>query len=179
MTRNGYTPGAKALHWLIAAVLIAQFVVAWLMPHISRNTKVEGLVALHFSLGMVILALMLVRWIHRLRFPVPLEMPGSPAWERQTAHWGHIAMYVLLILGPFLGWAAASARSLPVLMFGVRLPDIAAPRARWGLLAGDVHAWLMWALLALVALHIFAALYHHFARRDGVLRRMLPAASDA
>src|SRR4051812_22993374 len=135
MRRTGYTPGAKVLHWLIAAVVIAQFVVAWLMPHISRNTRVEGLVALHFSLGMVILAGMLVRWIHRLRFSVPLAMPGSPPSEGWTAHWAHLAMYVLLILGPVLGWAPPSARSLPLVLFGARLPDIAAPRARWGLLA--------------------------------------------
>jgi cytochrome b561 len=180
MASNGYTPGAKVLHWLIAALVLAQFVVAWLMPHISRNTRVEGLVALHFSLGMVILAVMLARSAHRLRFPVPLEMPGSPSWERRTAHWGHLAMYVLLLLGPVLGWAAASARSLPIVMFGARLPDLAAPRARWGLLAGDVHMWLMWTLLALVTLHVLAGLYHYFARRDGVLQRMLPAAaSDA
>ena len=170
-----YTGGAKLLHWLIFLLVAAQFVVAWLMPHIGRNTKVEGPVALHFSLGFVILAVMLVRWAHRLRHPVPLEMPGAPTWERWTAHWTHIAIYALLIVGPVLGWAAASARSLPVLVFGVRFPDIAAPRSRWGIVAGDVHTWLMWGLLALLALHALAALYHQFVRRDGVLQRMLPA----
>lgn len=171
--KAGYSAAAKLLHWLIAILVAAQFVVAWFMPHISRNTKVEGLVSLHFTLGVVILVVMLVRGVQRLRSPVPLEMPGSPAWEQAAAHWTHIAIYVLLIVGPVLGWAAASARSLPIVMFGARLPDIAAPRARWGLLAGDVHTWLMWALLALVALHALAALYHHFVRHDRVLRRML------
>jgi cytochrome b561 len=171
---SAYTAGAKVLHWLIFLLVAAQFAVAWLMPHIGRNTRVEGLVALHFSLGLVILAVMLARWAHRLRHPVALEMPGAPDWERWTAHWTHLAIYALLIVGPPLGWAAASARSLPVLLFGMRLPDIAAPRARWGLVAGDVHTWLMWTLLALVVLHALAALYHHLVRRDGVLRRMLP-----
>jgi cytochrome b561 len=40
--------------------------------------------------------------------------------------------------------------------------------------AGDVHTVAMWTLLALVVLHVLAALYHHFVRRDDVLRRMLP-----
>jgi cytochrome b561 len=171
---SAYSASAKLLHWLIFLLVAAQFVVAWLMPHIGRNTRVEGLVALHFSLGFVILAAMLARCAHRLRHPVALEMPGAPGWERRAAHWTHLAIYALLIAGPPLGWAAASARSLPVLLFGVRLPDITAPRARWGIVAGDVHTWLMWALLALVALHALAALYHYWVRRDRVLQRMLP-----
>jgi cytochrome b561 len=172
---NAYTPTAKALHWLIAILVAAQFVVAWLMPHIGRNAKAEGLVSLHFSLGVAIVAVMAVRWIHRLRRPVPLEMPGSPDWERWSAHWMHIAIYALLLVGPWLGWASASAHNLPVTLFGLPLPALAAPKARWALQAGDVHTWTMWALLVLVALHALAALYHYFVRRDGVLQRMLPA----
>jgi cytochrome b561 len=59
--------------------------------------------------------------------------------------------------------------------FGVAaLPRLVAPKARIGMLAGDVHTWLAWVLLGLVGLHVAAALYHHFVRHDGVLRRMLP-----
>lgn len=173
--RDGYTPAAKLLHWLIAILVGAQFVVAWFMPHIGRNTRAEGLVSLHFSLGVLIVAVMLVRWLHRLRHPVPLEMPASPPWERRAAQSMHVAIYVLLLAGPWLGWASASAHSLPVTLFGVPLPALAAPKAGWALEAGDVHIWTMWALLALVALHALAALHHHFVRHNAVLRRMLPA----
>jgi cytochrome b561 len=55
----------------------------------------------------------------------------------------------------------------------VTLPSIAAPKARWALVAGDVHATAMWVLLALVGLHAAAALYHHVVRHDGTLKRML------
>ena len=177
--RHAYTAFAKLLHWLIAVLIAAQFVVAWFMPHIGRNAKAEGLVSLHFSLGVLILAVMIVRWIHRLRFPVPLEMPDAPAWERWAAHWMHIAIYAILLVGPWLGWASASAHNLPVRLFGIALPALAAPKAGWALEAGDVHTWTMWALLALVALHALAALYHYFVRRDGVLQRMLPAGPGA
>ena len=172
--RDAYTPFAKLLHWLIAVLVAAQFVVAWLMPHIGRNAKAEGLVSLHISLGVLILVVMIVRWIHRLRFPVPLEMPDAPAWERWAAHWLHLAIYAILLVSPWLGWISASAHDLPVKLFGLPLPALAAPRAPWAREAGDIHSWTMWVLLALVALHAAAALYHHFARRDGVLQRMLP-----
>lgn len=174
-SRHAYTPFAKVLHWVIAVLVAAQFVVAWLMPHIGRNAKAEGLVSLHFSLGVLIVAGMVVRWIHRLRYPVPLEMPDAPSWERWTAHWMHIAIYGLLLAGPWLGWASASAHNLPVALFGLPLPALAPPKAGWALEAGDLHTWAMWALLALVALHALAALFHYFVRRDTVLQRMLPA----
>lgn len=173
---SGYGAGAKVLHWLIAALVLAQLAVAWLMPHIGRNTQPGTLINLHFSLGVLVVALMLARWIHRLRYPVPLEVPGAPAWERWTAHWTHLAMYALLLVGPWLGWASASAHNLPVTLFGLPLPALAAPKTRWALQAGDVHTWSMWALAVLVALHLLGALYHYFVRRDGVLQRMLPAA---
>ena len=57
------------------------------------------------------------------------------------------------------------------------LPALAAPRARWALAAGDIHALMMWILLGLVVLHAAAALYHHLVRKDAVLRRMLPASA--
>jgi cytochrome b561 len=83
----------------------------------------------------------------------------------------------VLLVVPFLGWASASAHNLPVTLFGLPLPALAPPKARWALTAGDVHTYAMWALLALLALHAAAALHHHFVLRDRVLQRMLPGGS--
>jgi cytochrome b561 len=176
----GYSPLGKTLHWIIAALVIAQFVVSILMPDIGPRTGPSKLVDLHLSLGILIFGVMAIRLAHRLVHTVPLEMAGSPQWERRSAMATHVLMYAILIVAPFLGWASASAHSVPVTLFGLfNLPDIAAPRARWALKAGDVHTVAMWTLLALVVLHVLAALYHHFVRNDGVLRRMLPRASEA
>ena len=170
-----YGSVAKSLHWLIVALLLMQFVVSWLMPEIGRNTRPSTLINLHFSLGVLILVLMLVRFFHRLSETVRVTMPDSPAWERWTAETLHRLFYCLLLVGPFLGWASASAHELPVTVFGLfTLPDIAAPHARWALTAGDIHKVGMWTLLALIGLHAAAALYHYVVRHDGVLQRMLP-----
>jgi cytochrome b561 len=174
---SGYGAAARALHWLIAGLVVAQFVVAWLMPHIGRNTRPGPLINLHFSLGILIGAVMAARWLHRLSRPVPLIATDSPAWERRIAQATHRLIYAVLLTVPFLGWAAASAHDLPVTFFGLlELPAIAAPKTRWALLAGDIHTYAMWTLLAIIALHVAAALYHHFVRRDQVLRRMLSGA---
>jgi cytochrome b561 len=174
---SGYGGTAKALHWLIVAIVGGQFVVSWLMPDIGRNTRPGTLINLHFSLGVAILAIMAIRLVHRLYEPVPVAMPDSPGWERSVAQALHRLFYLLLLVGPFLGWASASAHDLPVNVFGLfTLPPIAAPKARWALTAGDIHKVAMWTLLALIGVHVAAALYHHFIRRDRVLRRMLSAA---
>jgi cytochrome b561 len=174
-TGRGYSSTAKSLHWLIVLLVLAQFVIAVLMPGIKSDTVPGTLINLHFSLGIVILVVMAIRFILRLLDPVPLDMPDSPGWERRSARATHVAFYFILLVGPFLGWASASAHRLTVNVFGlVSLPDIAAPKARWGLTAGDVHSYMMWTLLALIGLHAAAALYHYFFRHDGVLQRMLP-----
>lgn len=171
---QGYRPTTKFLHWLVVLMVFTQFAISILMPEIGRGTVPGTLINLHFSFGVMIFVVMAIRFVHRLLFPVPLD-PDSSAWERWAAHVTHVVFYVILLLGPFLGWASASAHKLPVNVFGIiPLPDIAAPKARWANTAGDIHAYAMWTLLALIALHAAAALYHHFFRHDGVLRRMLP-----
>lgn len=173
-----YSAFAKTLHWLVAALLVSQFVIAALMPDVHVGTPVDTTLSLHFSFGLVIAMLMMVRLVYRLRHPVAVAPGEAPRWEQQLARASHHVFYAVLIAGPFLGWAAASAHGQQVSLFGVLpLPALAPLEAKWGLLAGDVHGLGMWTLLGLVALHGVAALYHHLVRHDGVLRRMLPAAS--
>ena len=58
----GYTGTAKTLHWLVVALLIVQFIVAWTMPDINRDTKPDTLINLHLSVGVLILALPSFAW---------------------------------------------------------------------------------------------------------------------
>ncbi|MBK4735859.1 cytochrome b [Noviherbaspirillum pedocola] len=170
-----YSNTARRLHWLIVALVVIQFITALTMPDIGPNVVPGTLINLHLSFGLLILIVMAIRFVHRLSHPVPLEAAGTPPWENTLAHLTHRLFYFILLVGPFLGWASASAHRLPVSLFGIiPLPALAAPRARWALQAGDVHAWMMWALLVMIGLHVAAALYHHFIRHDTILRRMLP-----
>jgi len=169
-----YGRTAKALHWLVFALVTAQFIVAIAMPEIGRGTKPDTLINLHMSLGFTILAVIVVRWLWRLGHPVPLVTADVPLWEQTSARVTHALFYVLLVVNPFLGWANASARDWDIVMFGRALPHLVAAKSPVGRLAGDVHMWLAWSLLALITFHVAAALYHYFVRHDGVLQRMLP-----
>jgi cytochrome b561 len=177
MSNTGYTGTAKTLHWLILVLLIAQFIFAWTMPHIGRNTPVTTLISLHFTFGIVILAVAVVRLLWRATHGEPKPEDGAPPWQTASARVIHWLLYLLLFVVPILGWINASWLNMPIVMFGGALPRLIAPRVPgWGW-TGDVHSILAeYVLLVLVGLHVAAALYHYFIRRDGVLQRMLPGA---
>jgi cytochrome b561 len=172
---TAYTGTAKVLHWLIVVLLIAQFIFAWTMPHIGRNTPVSTLISLHFTFGIIILAVALVRLAWRLTHGEPVPKDGLPPWQIQTARAVHWLLYLLLFVVPILGWMNASYRGMPIVMFGLELPKLLVKSAPgWGW-TGDVHVLLAeYGMLTLVGLHVAAALYHYFIRHDGVLQRMAP-----
>lgn len=171
----GYTSTAKILHWLIVVLVVAQFIVAWTMPHIGRNTPVTTLISLHFSFGVMILVVAIVRLAWRATHGEPVPLDGMPPWQVQSARLVHWLLYVLLLVVPVLGWMNASWRGMPLVLFGIEMPKLVATRAPgWGW-TGDVHSLLAYyAMLTLVGLHVTAGLYHYFIRRDDVLQRMLP-----
>jgi cytochrome b561 len=175
-TGTDYSGVARSLHWLILLLLIIQFTIGWLMPDIKRDTPVTTLIGLHFSFGTLILAIAIVRLGYRLSHGEPRPEDGIPPWQTTSARIIHWLLYLLLFLVPVLGWINASWRGMPVMAFGLfQMPKLVATHANgWGW-TGDVHMLLAdYAILGLVGLHVLAALYHYFVRRDGVLGRMLP-----
>ncbi len=170
----GYGPVAKTFHWLVVALLLAQYFVGWVMPDIHRGTKAEGMILWHLWIGATIVVVLALRLILRIARPVPLLEDGTPPWQNKLAHATHWSLYLCLILLLGLGWANASARDYPVSLFGiVSLPPIMPVNSRIGMAAGDIHSFVGWCLLALIGLHVAAALYHWLILRDRVLQRMM------
>jgi cytochrome b561 len=129
----GYTGMAKLLHWLILVLLITQFLVAWNMPEIRRDTKPDTLINLHLSFGALILFVAVIRLAWRFTHGEPAPLDGVPPWQVQSARVVHWLLYLLLFVVPILGWTNASWRGFPVVMFGLELPKLIATRARLGL----------------------------------------------
>lgn len=171
-----YNSTAIALHWFILALLIAQYILGWTMPHIGRNTPVTTLISLHFSVGVVIIAVIIVRLAWRIWHRPPAHDGNVPSWQLHAASVVHGLLYLLLIVVPLLGWINASFRGMPVSLFGlVQMPALVATHAAGWAWTGDIHiAIAEFGILPLVGLHVLAALYHYFIRRDRVLQRMLP-----
>lgn len=171
VTASKYDPFARSLHWLIVALLAAQYVVAWTMPEIHRGMQPVGLIAVHLALGTSIIAVMIVRVLWRLLRKEPGVVQGT-AFTRSVAYFTHSLLYLLLIVQPLMGWANASSRGWQVALLGIDLPALAPTGSAIGHKLGDIHGALSWVMLGLIGLHVAAALYHHFILRDGVLRRV-------
>jgi cytochrome b561 len=175
MVTTTYNSLAKALHWLVFLLLVAQFTVAWTMPHIGRGAQPVGLIAWHFSIGMTILLVVLIRLGWRtvsIVPPVPADL--SPAL-RLLSRVTHALLYAVMIALPVLGWINANARGFTAWLLGVvPMPALVSTASPFGGAMGDIHQIFAWVLLGAAGLHVLGALYHQFILRDGLLRRMVP-----
>lgn len=170
---RAYGTVARTLHWLVFALVAVQVIIGWTMPHIRPGVPQEGLVAWHLSIGALLMLVVLLRLAWRVVRPTPLAAMAT--WERVLATLTHVALYLLLIVIPVLGWAAAGYFGYSIRLFGfIPLPALADHSMRWAHEAGDIHDLLTNVLLGVVGLHVLAALWHYFVRRDRIVQRMLP-----
>ena len=129
----------------------------------------------HASLGLVIVVMFGFRLYWRWQNPPPTPFDASH-WERGAARLAHIMLYAAMVLIPLTGWLAYTEhvrRSLgvrPASWFGFKIPLLPDLGINWHM----IHNWGGKLVLALIALHIAAALKHHFFDRDDTLKRMLP-----
>lgn len=171
---NDYGTTAKALHWLIVALLIAQYAIGWLMPDIHRDQLPGEPMMFHISVGFTILIVILVRFAWKIAHPVA-PAPGLPRWQITAATAMHWALYVVVFVTTLTGWIFASMRGWTIYLYGlVPLPQIVEQGSSFGRTIGRNHELLTWILLVLVAGHVAMALWHYFIARDRVLQRMLP-----
>ncbi len=166
----------KLLHWTVALLVIALLGIGLWMIDLPLSPNKVRVYALHKSVGITVLALMLVRIAWRAREQARPQMPfAMPAWERGAARLSHVLLYVALLVMPLSGWVFNSAANFPLQWFGwVSLPALGGPDPELKALARAVHHWTAYTLIALVSLHVLAALKHHLLDRDETLRRILP-----
>ena len=174
-TPDRYSRAAIALHWLLALLIVANFALGAYMHDLPFSMTRLKLFNWHKWAGVTILALSALRLAWRLTHRPPADLP-APAWQQQAAHGTHLALYALFFAVPLVGWAYSSAAGYPIVWFGVLpLPDFVPKDKALAELIKPWHETLAWALMALVALHIAAAIKHQFIDRDGLLARMRPA----
>lgn len=175
-----YRAPAQILHWLTALAVITAVTLGLAMLNIGPGPLQNRLFDLHRSFGALVLVLTAVRLLWRLYSPPPPMLPGLPLWQERTARVTHAALYILLFAVPLVGWAGTSAFGAAIPVFGLfELPMILERNRAVSDVLLPLHGALALTLAALVTLHIGAALYHHFIRKDDVLRRMLPAFKTA
>lgn len=176
--RTGAPYGAVArwLHWLVAALIIANLALGLTMVDIPGITPSKlRYFNWHKWVGVGVFALVTLRLAWRWRHAPPPLPPGMPAWERRAARVSHGALYLLMFALPASGYFYSLAAGYPVVFLGlVPLPVLIGPDPELKQQLVALHHLLAWAMIALLMLHVGAALKHRFVDHDDVLARMLP-----
>lgn len=169
-TATRYGTVAVTIHWLSALTIVALLGLGFRAANTIDPEAKAQLLSVHAPLGFLILVLTLLRivwWLFADRKPGPVE--GMPVWQSLGARAVHLLFYVVI-----LGMGASGIGMLVLsgagpVIFGIEagpLPDF------WNYLPRVPHGAGARFMLLLLAVHMGAALYHHYIRRDGMLRRM-------
>ena len=130
----------------------------------------------HKSLGVIVLSSVILRFGWRLANSPPVSPGNLRAWETRLASIGHSLLYVLMFAVPLSGWWIADTTKLPFHWFKVvTMPDLLPADSDMHNLAKATHGWLTKVFLVIIAVHIAAAVRHHFWLKNDVLVRMLPS----
>ncbi|MFM9848813.1 MAG: cytochrome b [Hyphomicrobiaceae bacterium] len=174
-----YSPPARHFHWWTVALILVQVPLGLYM---SYRGNVQGifddltntLYSSHKLIGIIIFVVVLARLAYRLTHGAPADEPTLEWWHKAASHFNHWGLYLLLLVTPIAGYIGIS--QYPALnIFGIPLPGIVSPDQDAASRTFLIHFWLALVLVAFMAIHIAAALYHYVIRKDNVLTRMLPS----
>ena len=171
-----YTLTAIALHWLMAILIIAGFLLGLTMVDIPGLTPTKlKYFSWHKWLGVTVFGLACLRILWRLTHAAPPYAASMPNWQKKASHISHTLMYVLIFAVPLSGYFYTLAAGVPVMYLGViPLPVLIAPDPELKAILKQVHYAFNVVLLGVFCLHVLAALKHQFIDRDRTLQRMLP-----
>lgn len=165
----------RAFHWTTVALVLACFALAWIRAALEDTDLRFDVLAWHLTCGIAVFVLTATRAGWRAR-----AAPSSPHAdalhdvERLGSRMAHATLYVLLLAIPITGYLTVTTRGhAPGLFNALPLPALLERNRD---LAERIQGWhelLTTALLVLVSVHVLAALYHHWIRRDAVLRSMV------
>ncbi|SNY92529.1 cytochrome b561 [Cohaesibacter sp. ES.047] len=166
-TPNGYGRVARFLHWASALLVLVLIGSGFGSAFSSDASQKAAALRVHFPLALLVFLLTLARLIWWRVDHKPDAVTSDPRWQQSTARWTHRGLYLVLIVLLGSGIAMSLATELPLALFGSKpLPDFSnlAPRI--------AHRIAALTAVALIALHGGAAIYHHWIKKDGTLKRM-------
>lgn len=175
-SRARYRASARWLHWTIFALVLLAYVFIYLFELFPRGSATRiNVLASHYAAGLAVLLLVLPRLASRLRHAPPPISPPPPRWSDWLGKLTHLALYLFLLVQPILGIITLQIGGKPVALFGVTLLPafVATPDRVLSHQFEHVHGTLGTVFYYVIGLHIAAALWHHFGRRDDTLQRML------
>lgn len=170
-----YVAGIRLLHWLMAFMVLAAYIAIEQRGLFERGSPGRfAMMQTHFWLGIGIFILVWIRLKLRFKHGAPRITPPLPVMQQWISGIFHIALYAFLIGMPILGLLTAwyDGKTLFIPFTDIALPTPVVPDKVFAHKVEDLHhdigEWFYWVF----GLHIAAALYHHYIRKDDTLSRM-------
>ena len=170
-----YAPILRRLHWLMAILIALGYLAIEQRGFFARGTPARfAVVQSHYWIGLSIFVLAGWRIVQRRGFGAPAITPALPRLQAIVSKSTHVALYAFFIVMPILGISAAwlDGKSVFLPFTQVAIPPLLAESEQWVHTIEDLHGQIGQIFYWVIGLHIAAALYHHFVRRDDTLRRM-------
>lgn len=174
-TETNYGAIARLLHWVLGTVIIGLFALGiWMVELTYYSEWYKTAPSIHKSLGILLASAMVFRLLWRWFNARPADEPNMAQWERLAAHLAHYAIYGLVFLIIVAGYMISTADGRAIDVFSwFSVPAIYTGIENQEDIAGVVHEWAAYLLMALVAVHALVSLKHHFISKDNTLRKML------
>ncbi|OUR95156.1 hypothetical protein A9Q81_13740 [Gammaproteobacteria bacterium 42_54_T18] len=170
---NDYTVIQKVLHWLMAGIIMLDLFIAQKFGnYMEIADRLESRVD-HSTMGLLVLTLFIIRLVLRMIYGAPKEDSTSPVWQVWMAKIAHGLLYVLmgLLVGSGLLTAVSATSSTEV--FGIFDITLGRMNDEFFDFVRQFHEFFTEVMIVLVVIHVVAALYHQFIRRDNLLLKML------
>lgn len=170
---NGYGLVSILIHWISAVLILFLFGLGVYMVDLTYyDDWYHKGPELHVSLGLLVLLIMLARIVWRIINPTPIDLPAKPV-QQKTAKLVKLALYLFIFVVITSGYLITTAEGQAASMFNIiKFPVITQLSSANVDLAGEIHEYFAWAIIALVVLHALGALFHHLVMRDRTLVRI-------
>jgi cytochrome b561 len=166
---------SQILHWLSALFIFGLFTLGvWMRTLDYYDPWYQQAPDFHKSFGVMLILIMSLRLVVRFFTTPPTHSPHHQPWEINLAKAVHWILYLGVILILITGYLIATSENRPIEVFEMfNVPVLIQAFDEQEDIAGFIHEWAAYILMAFVGLHIAGALKHHFIDKDNTLKRML------
>lgn len=173
-TENSYGSIAKILHWFIGLFIIGLIAVGFIMSSMDPAPEKFELYGMHKAFGVIVLCLVAIRILWRITNATVQAAEGVPPILQLAAKAGHLLLYIFMLVMPISGVLMSRFSGYPISVFEIfTIPAASEKSPELAKLFHATHGYAAWGFVILISVHILAALYHHFIRKDNTLVRMI------
>lgn len=171
-THHRYGLVSSLLHWVSVVLVVSTFSIGFYLETLSWGIEKFNLVDIHASIGCVIVSLVLLRMLWRLNSPAPKPIVASKI-QGFVMYMVHLALLLLLIALFSSGYIMISSGGNPVKLFDIFFMPELQQSSGTAKQFRNLHEIFVWTFIGVLSLHVLAALFHHFIKRDATLRRIM------